>query len=56
MLTTIFNLAIFAGGAAGAVVVDGVGARVLPTAMIALALISLITVGFARRAAFPTGR
>ncbi|MER5550309.1 MFS transporter [Streptomyces sp. NPDC002793] len=56
MLTTVFNLAIFAGGAAGAVIVEGVGARVLPAAVIALALVSLVTVGFGRRAAFPTGR
>lgn len=56
MLTTVFNLAIFAGGAAGAVFVDGVGARVLPAAMIALAVIALITVGLGRRAAFPAGR
>lgn len=56
MLTTSFNMAIFAGGAAGAVVVDGVGAPLLPVGMIALALIALVTVGFGRRAAFPAGR
>ncbi|MFG2539516.1 MFS transporter [Streptomyces sp. NPDC048511] len=56
MLTTSFNLAIFAGGAAGAVVVDGVGAAALPAGMIALALVALVTVGFGRRAAFPAGR
>ncbi|MFE6933376.1 MFS transporter [Streptomyces sp. NPDC057699] len=56
MLTTSFNLAIFAGGAAGAVVVDGVGAAALPAGMIALALVALVTVGLGRRAAFPAGR
>ncbi|MFD4661932.1 MFS transporter [Streptomyces halstedii] len=56
MLTTSFNLAIFAGGAAGAVVVDGVGAPALPAGMVALALVALVTVGFGRRAAFPAGR
>ncbi|MYY16360.1 MFS transporter [Streptomyces sp. SID4912] len=55
MLTTSFNVAIFAGGAAGAVVVDGVGAPALPAGMVALALVALVTVGFGRRAAFPTG-
>ncbi|KOG91698.1 MFS transporter [Streptomyces varsoviensis] len=56
MLTTSFNLAIFAGGAAGAVIVEGVGASALPMWMIALALLALITVGLGRRAAFPAGR
>lgn len=52
LVTTSFNLAIFAGGAFGAVLVDGVGAPTLPVAMIILALITLIAVGFGRRAAF----
>ncbi|WP_326731940.1 MFS transporter [Streptomyces phaeochromogenes] len=56
MLTTSFNMAIFAGGAVGAVVVDGVGAPVLPAGMIALTLMALVMVGFGRRAAFPAGR
>ncbi|MFF7651108.1 MFS transporter [Streptomyces sp. NPDC007983] len=56
LLTTSFNLAIFAGGALGAVIVDGAGASVLPAVMIALALIALVTVGCGRRAAFPAGR
>lgn len=56
MLTTSFNLAIFAAGAVGAVLVDGVGARVLPAGMIALAAVAIIMVGAGRRAAFPTGR
>ncbi|MFL5998012.1 MAG: MFS transporter [Streptomyces sp.] len=56
MLTTSFNLAIFAGGALGAVVIEGVGARMLPTALIVLALLALVIVGCGRRAAFPTNR
>ncbi|WP_259294706.1 MFS transporter [Streptomyces canus] len=56
MLTTSFNLAIFAGSALGAVIVDGVGAQVLPAGMIALSLVAVVTVGCGRRAAFPTGR
>ncbi|AGP58167.1 hypothetical protein [Streptomyces rapamycinicus] len=56
LLTTAFNLAIFAGGALGAVVVDSIGASVLPMGMIVLALIALATVGYGRRAAFPAGR
>jgi predicted MFS family arabinose efflux permease len=56
MLTTSFNMTIFAGGVAGAVVVDGVGAPVLPAGMIAFTLMALVTVGFGRRAAFPAGR
>ncbi|GDY53247.1 hypothetical protein SVIO_038700 [Streptomyces violaceusniger] len=56
LLTTSFNLAIFAGGALGAVVVDRIGASVLPLGMIVLALIALVTVGRGRRAAFPAGR
>ncbi|MFI0040389.1 MFS transporter [Streptomyces mutabilis] len=40
----------------GSTVVDGVGAPVLPAGMIAFTLIALVTVGFGRRAAFPTGR
>ncbi|MET9820623.1 MULTISPECIES: hypothetical protein [Streptomyces] len=56
MLTTSFNMAIFASGVVGAVVVDGVGAPVLPAGMIAPTLMALVTVGFGRRAAFPAGR
>ncbi|WP_257138434.1 hypothetical protein [Streptomyces sp. rh34] len=56
MLTTSFDMAIFAGGAAGALVVDGVGAPALPAGMIALSLVALVSVGFGRRAAFPAGR
>ncbi|MCA1221114.1 MFS transporter [Streptomyces sp. 8L] len=52
LVTTSFNLAIFAAGAVGGILVDGVGARSLPVAMIVLAAVSLIAVGFGRRAAF----
>ncbi|WP_051138215.1 MFS transporter [Streptomyces canus] len=56
LLTTSFNLAIFGGGALGAVVVDGIGARMLPTGVTALALVALALVGWGRRTAFPQGR
>ncbi|MFH8809377.1 MFS transporter [Streptomyces hygroscopicus] len=56
LLTTSFNLAIFAGGALGAVVLDSAGAPVLPAGMTGLALIALVTVGCGRHAAFPAGR
>lgn len=53
MLTTAFNLAIFGGGAAGALLVDGSGPSALPLAMIALSAIALLTVALGRRRAFP---
>jgi predicted MFS family arabinose efflux permease len=56
MVTTAFNLAIFAAGAVGAVFVDGVGAKALPAVMIAFAAVALIAVGLGRRAAFRPGR
>jgi predicted MFS family arabinose efflux permease len=55
MVTTAFNLAIFAAGAVGAVFVDGIGAKAL-AAMIAFAAVALIAVGLGRRAAFRPGR
>lgn len=55
MVTTAFNLAIFAAGAVGAVFVDGIGAKSLPAAMIAFAAVALIAVGLGRRAAFRPG-
>lgn len=55
LVTTTFNLAIFAAGALGAVLVDGVGAKTIPVAMIGLALIALTAVIFGRRAAFRSG-
>ena len=56
MVATCFNLGIFAAGIVGAVFVDGVGARAIPVAMIVLAAIALIAVGFGRRAAFRPGQ
>jgi len=56
MITTAFNLAIFAAGAVGAVLIDGVGARALPVAMIAFTLMALTGVALGRRAAFRSGR
>lgn len=56
MLTTAFNLAIFGGGAVGALLVDGSGPAALPMAMIALSAIALATVALGRRHAFPRGR
>lgn len=56
MVTTAFNLAIFTAGVLGAVLVDGVGARALPVAMLILALVALTAVGLGRHAAFRSGR
>lgn len=56
MLTTSFNLAIFGGGALGALVIEGVGAAMLPAGVIALALLALVIVSCGRRAAFPRDR
>jgi predicted MFS family arabinose efflux permease len=53
MLTTVFNLAIFAAGAAGAVIVDGIGAQAIPVAMGILSLTVLLVVTAARTHAFP---
>lgn len=55
MVTTAFNLGIFAAGTVGAVFVDGVGAKALPVAMIVLAAVALTAVGLGRRAAFRAG-
>ncbi|KGJ76971.1 MFS transporter [Cryobacterium roopkundense] len=54
MLTTAFNLAIFGGGAIGALLVDDSGPATLPVAMIALSALALLTVAFGRRHAFPS--
>jgi predicted MFS family arabinose efflux permease len=56
MVATGFNLGIFAAGLAGAVFVDGVGARAIPVAMIVLAAMALLAVGFGRRTAFRSGQ
>ncbi|WP_240694583.1 MFS transporter [Cryobacterium sp. SO1] len=56
MLTTVFNLAIFGGGAIGALLVDGSGPAALPIAMIALSAVALVIVILGRRHAFPSRR
>ncbi|MDQ0790786.1 MFS transporter [Streptomyces sp. B3I8] len=56
MLTTSFNLAIFGGSALGALVIEDVGAAMLPAGVIALALLALVIVSCGRRAAFPRDR
>ena len=56
LLTVSFNLAIFAGGVTGAVLIDSHDGLVLPGVMIALALAALVVVLTARRSAFPVGR
>jgi predicted MFS family arabinose efflux permease len=53
MLTTAFNLAIFGGGAIGAILVDGSGPAALPVAMIALSALALVAVALGRTNAFP---
>lgn len=53
MLTTVFNLAIFVAGAAGALIVDSVGAQAIPVVMGILSLIVLVIVAVARTHAFP---
>jgi predicted MFS family arabinose efflux permease len=56
MLGVAFNLAIFAGGVLGAVLISGDPAVALPAVMIALPLIAFAVALVARRTAFPTGR
>ncbi|WP_461000232.1 MFS transporter [Streptomonospora sediminis] len=56
MLTTVFNLAIFGGGAIGALLVDNVGATALPVSMIALSVTALTLAASGRRHAFPAPR
>ncbi len=56
LLTVSFNLAIFAGGAIGAVLIDSHDGLVLPGVMIAPALAALVVVLTSRRSAFPVGR
>lgn len=53
MLTTAFNIAIFGGGALGAVLVDSVGATTLPLAMVLLSVIALLMISVNRQRAFP---
>ena len=56
MLGVAFNLAIFAGGVLGAVLISGDPAVALPAVMIALPVIAFAIALGARRSAFPTGR
>jgi predicted MFS family arabinose efflux permease len=56
MLTTAFNLAIFGGGAGGALLVDGGGPAALPLAMIALSVVAFLAVILGRQQAFPAHR
>jgi len=53
MLTTAFNLAIFGGGAFGALLVEGSGPGTLPVAMIALSAVALLGIALGRARAFP---
>jgi predicted MFS family arabinose efflux permease len=53
MLTTVFNAAIFAAGAVGAVIVDGIGAQAVPVATGVLSVIAFLVVASARRNGFP---
>lgn len=53
MLTTVFNLAIFGGGAAGALLVDNLGAAALPVSMVTLSAIALLLAATNKHYAFP---
>ncbi|QYF74411.1 MFS transporter [Cryobacterium sp. PAMC25264] len=54
MLTTAFNLAIFGGGAIGALLVDDSGPAALPVAMIGLSALAALIVAVGRTHAFPS--
>ena len=56
MLGVAFNLAIFAGGVLGALLIGQSANVLLPVVMIALPLLALVIAGAARRTAFPAGR
>ncbi|WP_246527421.1 MFS transporter [Pseudarthrobacter albicanus] len=56
MLGVAFNLAIFAAGVTGAVLIGSYDGLALPAVMIGLALIALVIAFAGRRTAFPTGR
>lgn len=56
MLAVSFNLAIFAAGVIGAVLISTYDGLALPIVMIGLALIALVITLAARRSAFPTKR
>jgi len=53
MLAVSFNLAIFAAGVMGAVVVDRLGGRALPFVLIGLPIVAFVLVLVSRRSAFP---
>ncbi|GAA0553861.1 MFS transporter [Saccharopolyspora spinosporotrichia] len=55
MLTAVFNLAIFGGGALGAALLDTVGPAAFPWAVLALAAVASITALSARGHGFPPG-
>lgn len=56
LLGVAFNLAIFAAGVIGAVLIGALPALVLPTFMIALASVALVIAFASRHSAFPTRR
>ena len=56
LVGTSWNVAIFTGGVAGAVVINTAGGRFLPLVMVALPAIALALVLTGRRAAFPAAR
>lgn len=56
MLGVAFNLAIFAGGVLGALLISRSADLTLPAVMIGLPLVALAVAGAARRTAFPAGR
>lgn len=56
LLGVSFNLAIFTAGIIGALLISGGNGLVLPSVMIALALVALVIAAIARRSAFPAGR
>lgn len=56
LLGVSFNLAIFAAGILGAVLISGGDGLLLPSAMIGLAVLALAIAALGRRTAFPVGR
>jgi len=54
MLGVAFNLAIFAAGVSGAVVISSLDGMVLPAALVGLAAVALVIAVAGRRTAFPT--
>jgi predicted MFS family arabinose efflux permease len=56
MLATVYNVGIAVGSLAGAVVLDGAGARAPPWTALPLVAAALATVAVARRHAFPANR